>query len=354
MFTPGGQLDRLTFAGVRGGGGSKGSAPATPIYNQAPAPAPTYSDPVSGRTYESPAELNTGITEREKQAKIDSDNKIAADKQAVIDKHNTWLNTRDTAVKNERAQLEQSYRDAGVDPANYKAEIDNAINQGSAKIVDDDPNVASVFSPTLGADIVNTSTSNYRTGKQTAYDQIFTPNYSETNLADTLASPYVANTISGQFDPLASQLTAAHLRGTLSDPGYEAANTLLGTKKTAGTAAVQSLGSGILKTDRGYLDDYIGTGRDTASSLKLGQAFDPNTYKTGAEGKIKGYTDTLGGDILNAVGGTKYADINELMNAGGAAQGSVNTGVGAGKDTPLGASIIEDDKKRGLGSTGAF
>jgi hypothetical protein len=354
MFTPGGQLDRLTFAGVRGGGGSKGSAPATPIYNQAPAPAPTYADPVSGRTYTTPDDLNAGITEREKQAKIDSDNKIAADKQAVIDKHNTWLTTRDTAVNNERATLEKSYRDAGVDPANYKAEIDNAINAGTSKIVDDDPNVASVFSPTLGADIVNTSTGNYRTAQQGAYDKIFDPNYSSTHLADTLASPYVNSTISGQFDPLAGQLTAAHLRGTLSDTGYDAANTLLGTKKTAGTAAVQSLGSGILKTDRGALDDYIGTGRDTASTLKLGQAFDPTTYQTGAEGKIKGYTDTLGGDILNAVGGTKYADINELMNAGGAAQGGVNPNLGTGKDASLGASILDDDKKRGLGSTGAF
>ena len=82
MFTPGGQLDRLSFAGMRGGG--KGGGGGAPNYTP-PSPI-VLTDPVTGRAYTQAVDaygqpqgvsaqdqLNAGIAEREATAKTASE-----------------------------------------------------------------------------------------------------------------------------------------------------------------------------------------------------------------------------------------------------------------------------------------
>ena len=118
---------------------------------------------------------------------------------------------------------------------------------------------------------------------------------------------------------------------------------------------VNTLGQGILSTDRKSLEDYISGGRTDISNLNLTSNFDPSTYAGTAAQKAQGYLGDFGGALRNAVGQTKFADLSELINAGGAVQGAQNPTA----NNPLpgaGAVPPPDDAntKRGLGSTGAF
>jgi hypothetical protein len=78
------------------------------------------------------------------------------------------------------------------------------------------------------------------------------------------------------------------------------------------------------------------------------------------------YTSSFGGALRDAVGDTKFADISDLINAGGAVQGSQNPNAinPTGKPTTadgggaLSPAYVSDDelakRGRGLGNTGAF
>ena len=223
-------------------------------------------------------------------------------------------------------------------------------------IQDLDPNPTAAFSPDLGQSIINNILSGKRTQATNAYNQTFTPNYSTNLLPDTTTGAYAGNIVNEQFDPLMQGLTNAQKRGTLTGAGYQAALDALNQKKSAAMNTVNTLGQGILSTDRKSLDDYISGGRTDISNLNLTGNFDPSTYAGTAAQKAQGYLGDFGGALRNAVGQTKFADLSDLINAGGAVQGAQNptannpiAGAGA-------APIPADDpnKQRGLGSTGAF
>ena len=357
MFTPGGQLDLLTFAGVRGGGGKGSGFAAAPI-----APT-TYNDPVTGKVYTTPEALNTAVDARTPApAPVKTPAQIAQEEaDAKTAAHNTWVSTvRDPTNARERNNLIDAFKRAGIaDPvaAGYGDEIDAAMANTSGRAVGDDANYASLFDPNLGDTIVNTALGTGRTAATNALDAVFTPNYADTNLSNTIMDPYVNPLLDEQFNPLSTQLTNAQKRGTLTDTGYTAANDLLGTRRTTGEATVRDLGRSILSNDRTGLNDYISSARTTAGALNLPatSTFSADPYKAHAEGMINDYTGSFGGDLRNAVGNTKFTDLTELLNAGGAVQGATNApATGAAGGGTLGGSIIEDDKKRGLGSTGAF
>jgi len=355
MWTAGGQIDHITFAGVYGGGG-KAAAPVMPA--AAPAPAtPIYADPVTGKTYETPAALNTGIDTRTADDKATSDAKAKADEDARVKAHTDWVGKRDAAITNERAALEDAYRKQGVDPALYKTNIDAAMKTYTDRIKDDDPNVASVYPTDLGGQIVNDSVATRRNTATNSYNALFDPNYSKTALKDDLLTPHVEALLNEQFNPLSTQLENAKKRGTLTDVGYQGALDSLGARRTAGAATIRDLGSTILGNSRKSVDDYITEGRNAAGALNLSGSFDPQSYRTTADSMIKSSTDNLGGALRSSVGGTKFADLTELLNAGGSVQGTTNPTAAnpmPGGSVGLGQTIIDDTKKRDLGSVGAF
>jgi hypothetical protein len=227
-------------------------------------------------------------------------------------------------------------------------------------VQDLDPNPTAAFSPDLGTKILGDLTSGNRTTATNQLNSLFSPTYSQTALPDTLTGQYVGGLVNEQFDPLMAGLTNAEKRGTLTGAGYQGALDALNQKKAAATSTVQNLGQGILATDRKSLDDYISGARSDVNNLTLGQTFDPATYGTAAAGKAAGFTSDFGGALRNAVGQTKFADLSDLINAGGAVQGAQNPnaanplGGTAGTSPAYVAPDTLDAQKRGLGNTGAF
>jgi hypothetical protein len=368
MFTEGGQVDHSFACVPRGGGGKGGSAQAAPAQWQ----PITYTDPVSGATFA--ADKDTDPTGR--NALINYNNEVSdrkakelADSNAAAQQKATDANTAESTFQTSRGNaytdamnsVIRSFQLQGVDPQQYMAsDIKPALDRAFNSIKDLDPNPAAAFPTSLGDTIVGNVTSGKRTGAVNTLNQTFTPTYTNNVIPDSLTSQYVDTLLNEQFDPLSQQLTNAQKRNTLTDTGYNAALDALNQKKAAARSTITSLGQGIIDTDRSSLNDYISGARDTANNLTLGASFDPSTYIGGASTKANADVSDFGGALRNAVGSTKFADISDLINAGGAVQGATNPTAANPTGGVVGTSpnFLTDDQiaqqKRGLGNAGAF
>ena len=241
MFSEGGQPLRSHVA--RGGGG-KGGGGGSPQQAYTP-PAPiVLTDPVNGKTFiqqsqgitggqtgwmpmpgggyafippdqgsqgkSAQDQLNEEIAQRQAgekqtsdQAKADAATKAAG---AETDFQGRRQSAYDTAMQN----VLQQFRGQGADPSQYMNEyINPALQRQMQSIQDLDPNPTAAFSPDLGQSIINNILSGKRTQATNAYNQTFTPNYSQNLLPDTTTGAYTGNIVNEQFDPLMQGLTNA-------------------------------------------------------------------------------------------------------------------------------------------------
>lgn len=363
MFTSGGQPDLLTFAGVYGGG--KGGGGGTQ------APAPVYVDPVNGKTFTSAPilgggygtsgaeELNKEIAQRQADEKTASDAATATATAKAASDEATFQGNKTGAYNTAMSDAIRAFQTAGVDPNAYMDQyITPRLQRQSAGIQDLDPNPLGAFPTSLGQDIVNQATSDKRTGLTNQFNQTFGPNYANTALPDTTAQPYISQILGEQFDPLSAQLVNAQKRGTLTGPGYDAAVAALGQKRSAATSALGDLGSNILSSERSGLNDLIGGARSDINASNLGDTTDLSGYTSRASDLASKDISGFGGALRNAVGGTQYADLTDLLNAGGAAQGPTATAQQGLAPGAMAASADALDpnatRKRGLGTVGAF
>lgn len=381
MFTHGGQIDLWQRAAYGGGKGGGGSSPA-PV-----APPPTVlTDPVNGMSFvqnytldsfgnpipqsgqSAEDQLNAEIQQRQATEAATSAANTATANQTAATNESNFQTSKQNAYNVALQQAMQTFTEAGVDPNKYmQSDILPALQYQMGTVQDLDPAPQSAFPTNLGQTILNNVQSGARTTALNSLNQTFTPDYSTNMLPDSTLSNYVGNVVSQQFDPLQAQLLNAQKRGTLSGTGYDAAETALQQKQAAATSQVNTLGQGILASDRSDLDSYISGARTDANNLNLGTTFDPSTYAGTAAGKVQTDLGNFGGALTNAVGDTQFANISDLINAGGAVQGSQNPSatnpVGGGPLTatgggPLSTAYTPPDvlaqQKRGLGNTGAF
>jgi hypothetical protein len=377
MFTPGGQLDLVNRAVFGGKGGGSSYTPAAAI------PDTVLTDPVSGKSfthvndttspnYDANARsasdlLNDEITSRKAEETAASDktaaDKVTSDAKAESDFQSNRQNAYDTALQG----VMRKFQLQGVDANQYMdSDIKPALQRQYNSIQDLDPNPTAAFDANLGDTIIGNVLSGKRTTSGNALNQIFKSTYAQDALPDSLTGQYKNTILDEQFNPLQAQLDNAQKRGTLGGAGYAAAEDRLKQKRTAADTNLNTLGANILTTDRTGINDYISGARDDVSKLSLADNFDPNAYSTAAQGKVDTYKSGFGGALRDAVGDTKFADITDLLNSGGAVQGSQNpnaanpTGtptaaVGGG---PLSPAFVSDDelskRGRGLGNTGSF
>lgn len=333
-----------------GGGGS------------APPVAPAYSDPITGKTFGSTAELNSEVDQRTQDAQAASDAATAKTASDAAAAETAYQARAASARSGAETNVRQYFKDQGLDPDKYWASnIAPALDRSQQSIQDLDPNPSSAYAPTLGASLVNDLTSGKRNQFTDQLNSLFPSTYANSAIPDTADDASIASIISQQFDPLNAQLTNAQKRGTLNDTGYQAALDKFNTDQTSARSTLSSLGSNVINTDRSGLNDYIGGAKNDAAnvSLKNSDSFDPNTYTTGAQSKTKTYLDNMQGDIQNQVGNTKFSDLTTLLNAGGSVQGAYDPTATnpAGGGTPSPSYIADQvlgNTKRGLGSAGAF
>ena len=363
MWTPGGQLDLISFHGVFKGGGSN-------PYEQT-----TLVDPTTGQSFSSsPFSISQGGQSAADQmnawrAQKAINDKIVADNQAVADKATADANEATFQTKKSDAYNQamqdaiRTFQNQGLDPNAYMANyITPQLNRVQAGIQDLDPNPMASYDPSLGQTILGQATSDARSRALGQFNATFNPNYASTALPDTLTTPIANQILSEQFDPLGQQLINAQKRGTLTDAGYKAATDLLAQKKSAALSTINSLGANILSGERSNLNDLISGGRSDINNMTLGQTINPQDYVSRAQSQVGTDVSGFGGALRNAVGNTEFTNITDLLNAGGAAQGATNPtaanptglpGAGGGGAGPTPDQLLAQ-QKRGLGNTGAF
>lgn len=370
MWTSGGQIDLLTFAGMRGGKGGGGGDPTA--FQSRPV---VLTDPVNGKTFvqetnpnltqgqpqgkSAQDQLNEEIADRQRQEKAASD-QAAAEKAAQDQFTRDQFNIRTKQATDLARQGANTYfTNQGLDPNQYGDQISAAIARSAAGIKDLDPNPSSAFDPNLGQSVFNDLTSGTRARATSQVSNLFTPTYAQDRLSYGAADPLINDILNEQFNPLQSSLVSARDRGTLTPLGFQAANDTLAQKRAAAQSQVGTIAHGIIDTDRTSINDLISGAKNTAGGLTLNTAgaFDPTSFRTQADAKINSELGDLGGAIRSGIGGTKFTDITELLNAGGSAQGATQPSI-TNPNGALDPNVLADQQRkqqpRGLGTQGAF
>jgi hypothetical protein len=306
-------------------------------------------------------QLNAEITQRQAGEKAASDAKAVAATNAAGQQQAAFEGNVKNSYNDALTAIQRQFQQQGLDSSQYMtSDIEPALEKAVHSVPALSPNPSSAFSPTMGTDILNNLTSGARTAASSKLNSQFDPNYANSLIPDSTLDPAVSSIVSSQFDPLSSQLVNAQKRGTLTGAGYDAALAALNQKRTAATSQVSNLGRSILGTDRSGINDLITGAKNTAAGLSLGQTFDPSSYDTQAKTLAGSDLSNFGGALTNAVGGTQYASLSDLLNAGGAVQGANNpsainpTGtLGATSPFAQDPNVLAN-QKRGLGNQGAF
>lgn len=368
MFNEAGQFVHCVM--YRGGGKGGGGGGDNSWQYQ----TTTLVDPVTGLAYSSTPmdtafggksasqQLNEAIQARQTKEQSDA---ATAKQQADADaaaKESTFQTNRQGAYDQAMQDAINAFKGQGVDPNAYMSQyITPALQRQYKGIQDLDPNPMASFPAGGSQAIVNQAIADKRQQATNQLNQIFNPSYATTQLSDTMVDPIVSQILGEQFDPLGQQLINAQKRGTLTDAGYKAALDALTQKRSAAESTVRSAAQGVLGQERSGLSDLISGARSDVSNLGLADAFDPSSYTGRASSLVGQDVSGFGGAVRNAVGNAQFADIQDLINAGGAVQGAnrptpsnPNVATGDGGPAAPTADDILQQQKRGLGSTGAF
>lgn len=361
MFNEAGQfMHNVLYRKGKGGGG-------------APAPPQTFTDPATGMTFTDPNALNAEIQQNQAQAAATAAQNTANQQATAAQNEATFQTNRQQAYNDALQSVMQTFQGQGVNPANYMGYITPALQQASNSVPDLASNISSYFPTSLGQTILNQATGDQRTQLGNTLNSFFTPTFANTLLPDSTIDPAVNTILNNQFDPLTAQLTNAMNRGTLNQVGFNAASAKEAQDRAAAQSQLRSLGQNILSTDRTSLGNIASGARSDIANMTLGQNIDPNQYFSQANQQAASDVSGFPGALTSAAGNVTFADIQDLLNAGGSVQGATNPtasnplgavggpgGTGAiGSGGGTAGAVVQDptavqQNNRGLGSTGAF
>lgn len=351
-------------AAVRGGGkGGKGGSQQLQV--------DTAVDPETGHTFTStpinvargevkPASVQLAEFQEARRGQQQQESQTAQQKaEAKAQQEETnFQGLKSSAYDTAMQDAIRAFKGAGVDPNAYMADyITPELQRRAASIQDKDPNPLATLDPEgLGQTILGQATSARRNQLTNQLNSVFSPNYANTALSDAVASPYESQILDEQFNPLMASLTNAQKRGQLNDVGYQGALDALNQKRSAAQSQIHSLGQNILGQGRSSLNDLISGARSDINNASLSSNIDPTSYWNAAASKAADLTSGFGGSLRSAVGGTQFADLTDLLNAGGMRQGATNAPKAATTAGALSDVAVDEDpnKKRGLGNVGAF
>jgi len=338
------------------GGGAKGAAPTA-----------QYVDPVTGKSFWKSDDLNLAINGREERQRQDEASaKAAAEAKAAQERADaqTKFNTaRGAAFDYGRTSAQDYFVNQGVDPESYMSQIDQALHGINMTIPDLDPNPGGYFAKNPGIDIFTNAQQGAQSKAITGLNQVFGgDDFATKLLGDDLLDPTVDKLTDERFNPLYSQLDIARKRGTLNDVGFSAALDKFNTDKGTARSTIRNAASTELTNDRAALKGIKNEGLTSASNLRLGDSnlFDPSSYFSQAQGQADRERGSFFDDVGNALVGTEFSNLTDLLNAGGAVQGGMNPTAGnpGGATSSVGgvddAALSELRKRRQLANQGAF
>jgi hypothetical protein len=150
----------------------------------------------------------------------------------------------------------------------------------------------------------------------------FAPDFERQYAPDTLSSPFVQSEYEAQRGKAEDYLTNLRKRGLVTDQGYAAGEKAIEGQGSRVRTQLGDIANTILGQERGGLTDIANRAKGAASTISLGQDFDPTAYGTEAQNYAQNFNF---GDLFKAqVPSAGLFDVSEIPKAAGAAQGAQN------------------------------
>lgn len=211
----------------------------------------------------------------------------------------------------------------GVDPNQYSSLIDQKISDIMNTVAPTDPNPGSYFA-NIGQTVSDAALANKRTQAQSAIQNEFQPDYSNTKVTAALTDPLVSSEYASQRGNADAIIQNMLKRGVVTSSGAQAAENNLDLQAPSVRNKLNTAGDNALATGKQSLDDVINGAMNTAGTLSLGQNFDPSQYGSDADTAFNSFVSRLGDTFKSQVPGNLF-DTSGLAAIAGAGQGAANT-----------------------------
>lgn len=240
----------------------------------------------------------------------------------------------------------------GIPESVYRPLIQRGLDQVMGNIPENDPNPAQYFGSDVINNILTEAENNNRTGFTNQVNNVFTPGIERRYVPDTADDSYINEILAGQRGEADTSLDFARKRGQLNDFGYSGAQSKLGEQDTSARTTLDSLGNSVLGKARDRLTGVKDKAYAAANSTTLGgPEFDVNPFLQEFGDTGVNINENLKGDLLNALGGTKLFNVNDILLSGSRQQGPQNLTTATPSLVPPKSKSAID---RGLGSGGSF
>lgn len=221
-----------------------------------------------------------------------------------------------------RGSAQDYFTQQGLDPSQYSTDIDSKINSILAGIAPDDPNPGSYFT-NIGPTVFDAATTGYRTKEGNLLNNLFPTNFDTQRVPLTLDDPYLSGIQAEQYKSADDLIQNMLSRGVITPTGYNAAKQNLDTQTPGVMAQLNEIGTGTLNSEQQALRDIANNARTAASTINLGQNFDPQSYGTQADQQFTDFLNNLSTTLRGKLPGSLY-NTGGLAAIAGAGQGAQN------------------------------
>lgn len=287
-----------------------------------------------------------------------ADAQTAATAQAKADKDKADAAAADQTFRTgastaARGSANQYFQNLGLDPSGYSGDIDTKINEILGLSAPGDKDLGSHFAG-LGESIYNSRQNAARTQALRGVDSTFAPDFERSRISDSADDPFLADINNEQRGKADTYINNLFKRGVINQTGVQGAEKNLDDQGARVRTTLDDLGRGVLDSGRQSLSDIANRGRTNASTLRLGQTFDPNTYSGQADTAYNDFSSRLGDNIRSRIPSNLY-DTSNLASIAGGAQGAQNLKFDptalAGKNVP---GQVDTDPFAGLQQRAVF
>lgn len=242
---------------------------------------------------------------------------------------------------------EDYFRSRGVDPSLYGSDITREATERRSMVPKLAGETGSYFSG-IGEEVYTNLQDALRQRSLRGINELAPEGFARTRIADTADDATIAAILAEQRGEAENFANNLRSRGVITDTGLSAALDDIGKQANRGQFTLSEFGSGLLEGGRGGAIDIANRGRSRASSLDLGENFDPYA-STGTE-LNNFFTDFLTnlGDRFRAQAPQDLFDVSGLPVLAGAAQGAGNTAF----DPAALAGIFDEEEEEETQPTG--
>lgn len=150
---------------------------------------------------------------------------------------------------------------------------------------------------------------------------VFTPEFESRYVPETITDPFEQEVYGKQYADAQDVIDRMFKRGVLGGTGKEAAIAKLNEQAPRVRNQLNDIAATILGGERGKLTDIYGRGQERASTLNVGEAFDPSQYTGALNTELASFQSQLP-DLFKGNVPSDLFDTSGLAAVGGAAQGA--------------------------------